>query len=339
MIDHDKISAAPLIVHNLARGRGQADRDQDQDQGSRPTSLSTNAAEVPSSFPRCEELSSSSGFDSQPSVEQLLDLVRDLQEQNTDLAHDRDLTDRECRKLRREAGQLRKKLEDAREDDPKSKDIREVLDHWVKATGKSSRTSVTPKTPTGGVRWASVQARLNDTFTVDDLKQAVDGAVRMPFVGPRGRQAVHAPGCQREDDIELICRNERNVERFKGYAGPKLKPQLSLVPPTEQGPLERAVSQLAEGRWLDGGYMSECPCCDGDLFVRSLKGAHGVMVLADCYGTPPCDRAEVMLAAGLNAGSLVELAHLPGSWVLPDNVREAMGRLLELDAAHRQAAA
>lgn len=155
-----------------------------------------------------------------PDHESLLEIIETLQTSEAIALEDRDLADRECRRLRLEAARLRKELQDVREADPKSQLIREVCDYWVKTLGKTKRT----KTPTNGARWIKVRARLNDNFTAADLKKAIDGCALMPFVGPHGRQPTETSGAKRHDDLELICRDETTVERFIGYFDDHNKP-------------------------------------------------------------------------------------------------------------------
>jgi len=90
----------------------------------------------------------------------------------------------------------------------KSKDVQEVFDHWaesyVEATGGDEgvrkRLKLTQK------RGSSVLARLNEGYSVADLKKAVDGC--------HSREHNLEGGYL---DLELICRNQSKVEQFLNH--------------------------------------------------------------------------------------------------------------------------
>lgn len=128
---------------------------------------------------------------------------------------------------------LRRELARQHSEGPHAEQVREVLEYWLAKCHKSSRTKI----PMDGARAQKVRSRLNQGFTVDDLKEAVDGCARLPFVGPHGRVATNAAGTQRQDDIELICRDETYVERFRGYA----KQPIDLREHRDKQALERGV--------------------------------------------------------------------------------------------------
>jgi hypothetical protein len=57
-------------------------------------------------------------------------------------------------------------------------------------------------------RRRAVAARIREGYTVEQLKQAVDGCARTPH--NMGQNERH----ERYDDLELICRSGTQVERF-----------------------------------------------------------------------------------------------------------------------------
>ena len=61
-------------------------------------------------------------------------------------------------------------------------------------------------------RVRAIKARLKDGYTVDDLYRAVDGCSMSPY-----HQGVNESGSI-YDDIELICRNAVNVDKFRHIA-------------------------------------------------------------------------------------------------------------------------
>jgi hypothetical protein len=109
---------------------------------------------------------------------------------------------------RREIGRLRGELTKQRQSSPEHQSVQAVFDHWRAECGHD-------KAKLGEKRAAVVRARLRDNFTEDQLLRAVDGVAMFPFVVNGQRRAKGKPD-QRYDDLELICRNEVNVEKFIG---------------------------------------------------------------------------------------------------------------------------
>ena len=77
-----------------------------------------------------------------------------------------------------------------------------VFFYWLKAMGKTDKIKFTPR------RKKAVLARLKSGYSVDDLKQAIDGCAMSPFhMGQSESGVVY-------DDLELICRNPEKVDGF-----------------------------------------------------------------------------------------------------------------------------
>ncbi len=76
-----------------------------------------------------------------------------------------------------------------------------VFEHWRQVTGRAAAKFK-------GKRKARVLDRLKDGYTVDDLKQAVDGCALTPHnMGQNDRG-------EKYNDLELICRDVEHVDRF-----------------------------------------------------------------------------------------------------------------------------
>ena len=280
-----------------------------------------------------DELPEASG---QPSVEQLMAVLQDLQNQNNQLALERDLADRECRRLRNEAHLLRTQLSAAQHADPAGAEVREVINYWRERCNKSERV----KTPTGSTRWNKVKARLKEGYEVADLKLAIDGYATKPYVGTNGR-TDDPENARRFDDIELICRDEVNVE--KGIAmAPSQERLLRNVEAgrrsDEETPLEAVLGALHDAghRLRPNGeerFLSTCPQCSGPLAIRATTTARGQVVGMDCMGAPPCDREQIIFTLGLVGSDLVQtravLNEYPAPVQLPEHLRTAMEQLLE----------
>ncbi|WVH05535.1 hypothetical protein KKJFFJLC_00042 [Vibrio phage vB_VpaS_PGB] len=79
----------------------------------------------------------------------------------------------------------------------------EIFKYWCEAMRKNpNSTKLTPK------RDKAIKARLKDGYTVDQIKQAIDGCRNDPFsMGKNDRQKPF-------NDIELICRTGEKLESF-----------------------------------------------------------------------------------------------------------------------------
>jgi hypothetical protein len=75
---------------------------------------------------------------------------------------------------------------------------RDLFDHWKQATGHTQAV-FTPE------RRTKIRARLAEGYTPLDIRTAIDGAAKAPFVNDAGK---------RFDDLTLICRNGSKLEDF-----------------------------------------------------------------------------------------------------------------------------
>ena len=90
--------------------------------------------------------------------------------------------------------------------------VREVFKHWQAVMAK-------PKALLDDKRARAVKARLAEGRTVEDLKQAIDGCAQTPHnMGSNDRG-------EKFNDLELICRNGPNVERFLANATAPPRPE------------------------------------------------------------------------------------------------------------------
>lgn len=90
--------------------------------------------------------------------------------------------------------------------DPKSDPVREVFDHWVATMGKKTGAKLSAD------RRRKIQARLREGYTVDQLKQAVDGCAASAY--HMARDPTKNPDGTVYNDLELICRSGSKVENF-----------------------------------------------------------------------------------------------------------------------------
>lgn len=80
--------------------------------------------------------------------------------------------------------------------------VAELFDHWRTVCQH-------PQAKPTAERLRAIRARLADGYTPGQIRQAIDGAARAPFVDQRGK---------RHDDLTLICRNGSKLEDFMDRA-------------------------------------------------------------------------------------------------------------------------
>lgn len=89
-----------------------------------------------------------------------------------------------------------------KENSQQADDVLMIFDYWCSVMGKTGNAKLTAK------REKSVLKRLSEGYTVDHIKQAIDGCKRSPFhMGQNENKTVY-------DDLELICRDGSNLEKF-----------------------------------------------------------------------------------------------------------------------------
>jgi hypothetical protein len=130
-----------------------------------------------------------------------------------------------------------------------------VFAHWQKRCNHP-KARLTPE------RAGKIMARLKQGYSVDDLLAAVDGCASSAFhSGTNETGAVY-------DDIELICRNGSNVERFAAMAGARFEPAPST--PEAQAQARRAELMAEAERHLREGNTSEY-----NRILRSVRAGKG----------------------------------------------------------------
>lgn len=214
---------------------------------------------------------------------------------------------------RREIGRLKGELTKQNQSSPEHQSVQAVFDHWREQCGHE-------RAKLGEKRAAVVRARLRDNFTEEQLLRAVDGVAMFPFVVNGQRRPKGKPD-QRYDDLELICRNEVNVEKFIGL--------IDAVDRDQQERRERATADLVNAyggdyddpsrpRWHSGGlealldalhradrevrgngvkYMAQCPAHDDRSPSLSILEKADGRVLIHCWAG--CKSLDVLRAVGM----------------------------------------
>lgn len=129
-----------------------------------------------------------------------------LAETNLLLQGDLNNAEKSLRDERRAVAALKRKLDDLREADPNMQSAKLVFAYWVDKTGRNKGAKF------GEKRQEAVLKMLKLGYSVADLKRAIDGAC-LP-----GGAFVNDETGKRYDDLELICRDETKVDRFRAHA-------------------------------------------------------------------------------------------------------------------------
>lgn len=228
---------------------------------------------------------------------QLEQVIADLQASEARLTEDRDLGDREIRRLRREANALRQELRQHYEDDPKAQEIRGLLEHYRQQLDHPRMLL-----PLDGAGATAVRRALRWKFSAADIRQAIDGCALMPYVGEGGRTSdPDAPGARKHDDLSLILRSEEHIRRFMGYA--QAQPERGKEP-DPMAAVERVLSAL-EGvrKGDDGNWTALCPAHeDREQSLSVRQGRKGALV--KCFAG--CEFEQIAAALGLELTDLFD---------------------------------
>jgi hypothetical protein len=168
-----------------------------------------------------------------------------LERENAMLATDLDLMTEKFKQAVRAEQTAKNRLNGQRAHEPRAADIQNVIDHWRLICDHPRA-----KAPAGSDRWDAVRKMLLAEFSTADLKQACNGAARVPYVVNSRRSGTGARK-QRYDDLTLICRDVRKVEQFMDLA---LDEDGELVPPAPNEPvvgarlLDEAIDEAAKYR-------------------------------------------------------------------------------------------
>jgi hypothetical protein len=91
-------------------------------------------------------------------------------------------------------------------------DAKDIFDYWIRVMCKTSRTSLTK------LRKEKIVSRLKDGYPVHEIKQAIDNVAKDHFLVAGGHT-----------DIEMICRSDTNLEKYRDASNPKAVLQKPLV--------------------------------------------------------------------------------------------------------------
>lgn len=87
--------------------------------------------------------------------------------------------------------------------------VTEIFNYWLDVMNKKSNTALSPK------RLSAIKKRLKDGYTVEDIKTAILNCSNTDHNMGKGPNS----NGNKYNDIELICRNPENLERFRDNPG------------------------------------------------------------------------------------------------------------------------
>lgn len=176
------------------------------------------------------------------------------------LSADFENAETELRAKRRLIKSLERKLAEVNGLQKFAEEVDSIFDYWRRATGHE-------RARLGDKRRQAVTGRLRDGYSVADIKRAIDGAARDPFV-KNGKKF---------DDLELICRDEVKLEGFMARASTDVQPLHSPPPPDQQDlVLHNALVGLREHLAREvcapvahdsGGEVFHCPLCPEQMYT------------------------------------------------------------------------
>lgn len=276
----------------------------------------------------------------QEHIAMLENVIDGLQHSENELIEDRDLADRECRRLRKEAAALRRELQQLREEDPKSKQIKAILEYWQERTNHT-RSMI----PIDGDRAAAVRRALRWKVPVGKLRTAIDMAAEYPYLvyGQPAKQPKD-PSEKRRNDITDILKNEQRIEAYAALATqpastpPAIKPaiRVSNLKPGEK-PIDAFLDRLEDAK-PSGLNKWEARCPAHDDRHASLSVAQGRQgVVAHCHAG--CAIENIARAIGLDVADLFDrdpepAAPAPKQEAKPLQMEQQVGQWRERLQAH-----
>ncbi len=123
----------------------------------------------------------------------------------------------------------------------------ELFQYWASVMKKTSSTKFSPK------RKRAVEARLKDGYQMEEIKQAIFNCSNTPHnMGFNDRN-------QKFDDLELICRNAENLERFRDNSGAPNETNQPRANASNASGLSSAQSAIAAARQQRDAAQSGSP--------------------------------------------------------------------------------
>jgi hypothetical protein len=147
----------------------------------------------------------------QPAEQRIAELEQALQslsDENDQLGQELAGARRTVRTLERQITKLSTDLDRAHETDPRSVEIKVILEYWKLKTGHKRA-----KTPLTGERAKLVKGKLR-TYKAGELMEAIDGLALLPYVRD-GKRVAYGHPSERYDDIDHALGTEKRIETHR----------------------------------------------------------------------------------------------------------------------------
>lgn len=190
--------------------------------------------------------------------------------------------DRSAQKARRAETGMRNQLAQHRRTEPQAAVVQDILDYW-------HPLMPTAQIPLDGkraerVRWALKSLRPDPLDVVAQIKEAIDGCARLPYVWGKGRMPF-GTSKQRQADLVLILRDEVTIARFRGYARRPVAEDVMVSVP--QSSIDAMAERVARLEWalemlreLDASREAAFGAVCGRLDVFEQSGQSALKVAA-----------------------------------------------------------
>ena len=137
----------------------------------------------------------------------------------------------------------------------------EVFEYWKMVMNKKGRCMFSAK------RAGKIKARLKDGYTIDEIKDAIDGCSKSSF-----HMGANSGG-KKYNDIELICRDEAKLEGFIEANEPQ-----EVINETRK--LSHSARTLGTSERLQAFFEANEDCCEtvgGDVsyLPGTVDGSRG----------------------------------------------------------------
>jgi hypothetical protein len=225
-----------------------------------------------------------------------------------------------------------------------AKIVLDIIQYWVQQTGHTKA-----KVSAAGERAKYVRKALHMGHSVEEIKEAIDGAARFPYVVNKRRSRTGSKE-QLYDDLPTVLRDEVQIQKMrrlsKGHGEPLqpvAQPEAEPSPPSaidEWRKLNYPWALVTAALWekeieVDASdpdvRRGRCPVHFGPGLIVNRR-EDGVVSLVCSAG---CEFWRLLAALGLEAGDLFENCEhdpdrkgAPVHHEIPDHLREAASQLV-----------
>lgn len=244
--------------------------------------------------------------------------------------------ERELRVKRAAVTRLQNQIDREHELSEEATVVKEIIEYYAKTTGHT-RTKITPI----GANADAIRKAFRMKHTVEEIKQAIDGAAKFPFVTGPGQRSATGKKQQRYDSLETILRNENQIRKFRELAGVDLgepvaleTEDVSLTTAERMRALNYPLARVLSALWqIDAPlenpnadeYRTMCPVHFGPGLI-ARRSDEGLMSLLCSSG---CEWWRLLAALKLEPADLFENAEHDPDRLSARNGRSVPSHLVE----------